>query len=732
MPNPITGSGNAPAAPFPFDVAGARAAGYTDGQIVDELSKSGKVPFDFAGALKAGHSPSDILQEVAPQPSGLIDNARQGTADVLSGVGKTIETHLGKGDVGTTLQNWGKAAAPTNFVPTPLVDAKGFHASGILPTLARTAPEAAGAIIAAGMAPEALGAAGPVAAGAGAYALMNAGNAAQQAAATRTGKPNATPSTGDLVRGDLTAAASGAVSALPVGRFLLGSDPIAATGVKGVAAALRKLGVTTGEQAAASGASNVVDQVGQSVGTPKGVNVDPTQVANSVATGALTGAVAGARPAAREALDVAKYRNVTPDLQPAATQFANRMQQAADGANLNAGVISGGSAFRAGADAFGKASDAVRGELKDAVADLKSRTVLPTDANNVLNAAMSGKQPSDSDYAMLRDAIKGDPQGANVINLVRQAHVANIVKGSGSLSHDKFVGGLSSLPTLLNAHTAEKSGLAALMTGAAIEGGAGHLITYSPEAMAALAGIAGAARIADKLTGARSPAGRFVRNFADGNTPVREAVPAPQPSPRAAVGPTGPSIPLPPRPWGNGAPSNAVSTPPVAGASGSIITPQVRASMNARATLAKLAASQVAAPKQTPTSINPLALPASIKTPAVNIMRGLAMVQKLRDKAAAPAAATAPAAIPASVVSQARGAALANTLQPLPAAVSKANGVSTVSMGNGKSNVRLPLAPHAHLPAPEAAQHILADRLASYAGFWVTRLIRRRGEPAFQ
>jgi hypothetical protein len=166
---------------------------------------------------------------------------------------------------------------------------------------------------------------------------------------------------------------------------------------------------------------------------------------------------------------------------------------------------------------------------------------LPTDANNVLKAAMSGQQPSTSDYNTLTQAVQGDPQANNVMNLVRQAHVANIVQDSGTLTGKKFVGGLSALPTALNAHTAEKTALAATMAGAAIEGGAGHLISYSPEAVLALAGVAGAARIADKLTGARSPAGRFVSNFADGTTPVRQTVPAPQVPVSPSVAPSGPN-----------------------------------------------------------------------------------------------------------------------------------------------------------------------------------------------
>jgi hypothetical protein len=584
------------------------------------------------------------------------------------------------------------------------------------------------------MAPEALGAAGAVGAGAGAGWLMSAGDAAKQAAANRTGDANATPTTADVMRGDLTAAGQSVVGALPVTRYLSGAGTLAKTGAAGAVSALKKLAGTAAAQGAASAGQDAVGQVGQSIATPGGVHVDPTQVADSAAGGALTGTLFGGRNAARETLNATKYRAITPDLQEAATQFANRMQSAADGANLKAGVIGGGAALRTGADVFNKATAAVHDELSDAVGDLRSRVSLPTDADNILNAAQRGQQPSVKDYATLDSAVQGDPQAANVMNLVRQAHVADIVKGTGSLTDEKFVGGASSLPTLLNSHTAEKAGLAALMAGAAIEGGAGHLITYSPEAIAALAGVAGAARLADKLTGARSPAGRFVENFADGQTPVRlnvlmspgqkqqmvaNAIPAlkalaamnkPQPVPLTAGAPM----------------AGGPGTPPM-------IPPAIQATMAARANLAKLAAAQQPAPATAPAldAMNPLSLPSGITGPASTLMRGAALAQKLRAAQTPDTAPSAPAidplALPKSVTGPAanimRGAALAEKLRNVnapentqaatqtaqPVSVSKKDGMVSVDNGAG----RLPIAPYANLSVPEAAQRILQDQLAA-------------------
>ena len=573
------------------------------------------------------------------QPSGVLDNLPEGGAEAIGGVGKTIEAFTGKGPVGTALQNAGKSMAPANYVPANLIDDSGVHPSNVLPWLARRAPSALAALGAAAVAPEALGTAGAISAAAGAGTLMSAGNEAQSAATNRTGNQNETPSTGDLIRGGATSAAENLVGALPVTRLLPGAGTLAQTGAAGVIGALRKLAGTAALEGTAGAGANTVGQVGQSVGTPGGIKIDPTQVADAAAGNAITGGALAALPAARASLNAAKYSAITPDLQPAATQFANRMQQAADGANLNAGVIGGGAALRTGAEAFNKASAAVNNELSDAVSDLRSRIQLPTGANNVLDAAMSGLQPSARDYATLSQAVQGDPQADNVMNLVRQAHVADIVQNTGTLTDKKFVGGLSSIPTALNAHSAGKSALAA-MGGAALEGGVGHVMAYSPTVLTALAGGAVAARLADRLTGARAPAGRFVSNFADGTTPVRLPQPAPQVSQAPSVSPTsptGPKVPLAPSPWGSG-PATPPSGPPVAG--GSMIPPAVQAQMAARATLQKLSAANappVVAPAAT---VNPLALPRNITGPAASIMRGAAMAAKLKADALGQSAAT--------------------------------------------------------------------------------------------
>lgn len=685
-----------------FDVSGARQAGYSDAEIVSHLADT-KSGFDVPGALKAGYSPTEILSHLAPPQSGIIDNFQQGASEALSGVGSTIKNYVGNGYGGDTLESAGKAIAPANFVPSPIVDKDGFHPSNILRSLARATPGAAAAIGAAALAPEALGAAGPIAMATGAGTLMSAGPAAQQAAASRTGNANATPNTADLTRGGLTSLASSAVQAVPVSRFLkpgagsVASGVIANTGAKGVGDAVKNLVSTAADQGLASGASNAIGQVGQTVGTPGGVQVDPVDALNATATGGMSGALFAGRPALRQSLDAMKFSAITPDLKPAAIMVANRIAQAADGRNLQGSTVSSAAAQRAGEDSMVKTRAGISSELHDAVSSLT--TPLSTDTQNILNAAKAGNMPTPGDYAKLKAAVASDPQGPNVVNLVQQAHAMNVFDSMGNHTNGKFTGGGSgALGKALTPEHVMKTGLIAAMGGEA-----GHLIGFSPEMLATAAGGTVAARFLDNVTGQQAPAGRIVRNFADGQTPVRlPATPPPAVAPNNA-----PQAPMggPPRPWSSPqamaailaakragpAPVAPAPTPggaPLAGGPGAspMIPPAVAAQMSARANIAKLIAAKQSA-QQTQTvqqalpllrtlaerqgpnakalelpadftktltnpgapaapggaapapaappepAINPLALPSSITGPAKALMRGASIAQKMKTDA---------------------------------------------------------------------------------------------------
>lgn len=627
---------------LPFDVQGARDAGYTDDQIVQELSKSGKVPYDFNGALKAGHSASDILNEVSPQPSGYLDNLKQGFGEAVEGVGNTLDK-AGLTNVGPAVENYGKSWEPKNFVPTPIFDDKGnFNGvSAIGKNLARATPLGAASIAAAGLAPEAAPAAAVVGLGALPGFLSSAGNEID--------------ATGSVPRGLATAAGENLVTATPVGRFLGGAAPAAGkVGLAGVAGALKRLGVTAAEQGVASGAGAAVGDIGRS-GT-----VNPTDVKNAALGGAAGGALfAGARKTLPEVLNAVKYSaggNDPLDAQ-ARAQVANRIVANAggDADALQGGLLPSGKQARLGADAVNKTRADIKSELSDAV---KNLSVSPdVDTQNALNAAQGGQHLTDAGYDLITKGLGNDPQAANILNLIRQNEQLDLVGG-----HEvggKLIGGLSSLPRhLVSGEHIAKSGLVGLMALAGEH--AGHVIAFSPATIGAAGGAMLGGRLLDNLTGAQTPAGRFVRNFADGGDVRLPPVTPPQtPTAQAApVGPTGPRIAQPPQPWAN--PPQPPVVPPVAG--GRIIPPQVQQYMAGLQAAAKANAKNAPAPAAPATipqvpkvlpsewlnaqrakfeaanapapeapALDPNRLPTNITAPARSIMRGAAAAEKMRD-----------------------------------------------------------------------------------------------------
>jgi hypothetical protein len=708
---PVGAGNSAPPVPLNFDFNGARKAGYTDAEIAAHIGA--QQGFDVSSAMKAGYSPTEIIAHLGgtPAESGVIDSARQGTADVLGGVGATLHDYLGQGLVGDALTRYSKAVAPKDFTPARIVGEDGSVHPGSIPAwLAQRAPGMVAQIAAARMMPG--GVVPKIIAAAGTGTAMSAGNEANTAAANRTGDPNAEPNAADLTRGGATALAENAVGALPISRFIRGSGPMTATGAAGALQALKKLGVTAGAEGAGGASQSVVEQVGQSVGTPGGVKVDPTQVADAALGTGLTGG-ALAVPfggGARDLLNARKYSALTPDLMPAARQFANRMQDAAGGRNLDAGVFTGSKAQATGADAFTKAQAGVHSELATAVADLNARVTLPPDASNILKSTAGGKMPTDADYNTLKAALGNDPQAPNILNLMQQAHAAQIVADTGHLGGGKFTGGLASaVGSKLTGETIGKTALVA--AGAAFEGGAGHLIAYSPEIITALAASTALARLADTVTGARSPAGRFVSNFADGNSPVRVAPTIP-PAPQAPAAPLNAPLGGPGQPWGASPPSVVPSVAQPGPSSQALQqlakqsalplrTLAAQSGPNAMARQALLALRALAA-QSGPNA--PTALPAGFASMLSNPGGS-------QNLLAPRAAFTAPVTDPVAALKELAARSTPVPTLPNVSNVTKTNG--KVNVGNDADAYAIPYSPHSDKAPDVAARAFLQDAKAA-------------------
>lgn len=514
------------------------------------------------------------------------------------------------------------------------------------------------------------------------------------------------------MKGDAISGLRNLAGALVVPRYLSrlsgGTAAETGTGLAGAASALKKLRNTAALQAGASGTQDAIGQAGQSLGTPGGINIDPTQVANSAATGGIAALVPGAKIAARDVLNAAKYSAITPELQPAAQDYAALIKQHADGDNLNASFFLNSKAQRRGEEANSKARTEVQGNLKDAVDQLQNP--LPRPAQNVIDAALKGQRPTPRDYGIVQDATQGDPKSSAVADALRMAHVSNIVQDTGRHADGKFSGGIGDFARhVLTGENVGKTGLVAGSAALAAEN-AGHLIAYSPEMMGAAAGGTILAKLADHLTGAAAPAGRFTANFPGGTAPTAPVVLPAAPAALQQQPPT-----FTPRPM----------------AGGSILTPQVQATMAARANLQKLAQANQqpsVAPVGNP-NMGPAARPPGYPTPfqvqsftqqATPLLRELAQRAKpvtlpanftstLSNPSVAPVAPPAALANAAGATVAARQAA-PTAPAPQITAVTKTNG--KIGTEHTADDYVVPTSPYGHLVPSEAAKKILAEAQA--------------------
>lgn len=476
-------------------------------------------------------------------PSGAIAGLQQGVFDLIKGDSQTSQYALGTSG---SAQGVADAIAPKNYKPAEILgrdshwyDPTSYNWNQVPQKLAEMAPGVA-QDLAVGRTAAKLSPAVGLAAGLGSFAYRTFGPEAKAAAYARTNDPDATPNSDDKTRAAAVTAAQALPQAIGLGRFIPGMTAPA----KGIGDAIGKYATTVGLEGAAGAGANALGQAAQTVGTPGGLKVDPNQVAEAgVSQGIGGAALAGARvPVA--AIDAAKYHAFSGALQEASANFANRVSDAAGGRNLGNTSV--------GYDAVNKAASAVKSELGTAAKGIT--TTLPTDALNILDNAQKGKLPTVKDYSTLSDALQNDPAGPAVINLVREAHAAELVKGSGNYGDGKFTGGIGpalAKVTGLSGHNTARSMLAAL----AVEHMGTHMFAASPAVVGVgLAGLA-AARGISAVTGSHSPAQRFVNKFGD-DTGVSRAAPIPAPA-SPAVGPTGPAIPLLRQPWN--APANQQS-----------------------------------------------------------------------------------------------------------------------------------------------------------------------------
>lgn len=524
----------------PTEIAKARESGYSDQEIADFLST--RAPDQFKAARDAGYGDKEILAHLSGEddkPSGVVAGLREGVANLIHGPAETVKQFAGMDTAGA--EKTAQQVAPENYKGAQVVpegghwyDPRTYNYSQIPQAIAEAAPGMAADITAAKLGSRINPLVG-VGAGLASYLLRTRGDTAKQDAAIRTGNPDAEPETQDKVRSLATGAVESIPAAIGLGRFLPGANAVKAVGNEGVKQALAKALKTSGVEAATGATQNAVSQAGATVGTDKGLTVDPSQVVNAGITSGATGGMLAAPRGLADARGAKRYEKFGGDNENATKALMNRVNTALDGKGVDTG-----SSF----EALRTADEGVRDELKAAVKPLKKSGTLDDETTDALKRASKGRSLTDTDLQNINTNATPD-----VAFLARQAHVASLVKQEGDFGGGKFVGGLANAvgKHIRAVQNPTGAAVSAGLGAASLGGHAASLFAYGPATLAAIAGGYAGMRGIDALTGNRTPLKGVLDRFADSAAPVRMPAPAaPVEAPPPTVGPTGPRVPFDP------------------------------------------------------------------------------------------------------------------------------------------------------------------------------------------
>jgi hypothetical protein len=512
------------------------------------------------------------------EASGVAAGAIHGAMEPIHGAAETLKRFAGVGP--------GRQDYDPNYVPADVTHGSWNPANWSLSQLPQKVAEMAPSMVP-DVAAGAVGAkAGKSIAGVKGAALgallgstlsgwaRTAGDTVKEATAARTGDANTESNTADLVRGGATAGAASLAGSLLPTRFVPGVNGVTkdVVGASGALDAVKKYLATSALGGVGAVGSNAATQAGLTVGTDKGLTVDPSQFPEAAVGGAATGAVLAAPKLAGDAVragTLAKFggenllptKNVATRLEAASEKLGNAKSDEA---------------------ALKTVMSDLTNELGDAANKVRKQIHLSPEADNALVRAQRGDKITPDEVQLIKQETAAAPDGANAAFLAHSIHAANLMAERGGHSNRGWAGGISgvmdkNLGFLLNPARLA-GGAAATMLGM-------HLLgTSNPLFGGALAGTYVGSRLIDSAAGMRSPAKTFAEHFADHSAQLRlpttpqAPVAPPAPPPQAAPwgprppmsGPTGPTVspPAPPPgvpagPWGP-RPLATTSVPPVA------------------------------------------------------------------------------------------------------------------------------------------------------------------------
>jgi hypothetical protein len=448
----------------------------------------------------------------APQEkdTGFLGAVRQGAAGVVGGIGETAEQYLGKSGFSDAMKGAGDAIRPANYDPASVISKeKGFTPSELPRALAESVPQLGASIAAAKLGSRVHPVVGALA-GAAAYMGMTRGDEAKKSAEARTGVPGAEPTAEDRQRALIYGVPEAALNAAAVGRFMPGSGKVAATGARGAAESVKQAAITAGTEGVANTGQDLVQQVGRTIGTEGGVQVDPYSLANSAVVGTAAGGALSTPKLARDTSTAIRERETGSAANRAAsTEVANRIVQAAGDGDFNT---------KDAAKAVSDVTSDLHTELKTAISQARSDGSMPAQdrtVDNMLTRVASGEKLNKNDFQALSavpDNVKSIAQQVSMLSKLKERNLGTKENFKGGMSA-RMDRGVRAIVNPTGALIGAGLGYAGLASNAALMGTAG------PASLGAIFGGYGLSRLMDAQTGARNPVKRFTDKFADGNAP---------------------------------------------------------------------------------------------------------------------------------------------------------------------------------------------------------------------
>lgn len=439
------------------DIAQLRAEGEADdGILATYRDYAPHYAADIDKLLGEGAPARDILDSVVeyerykaqqgPQPEnsdGVLETSRKalqyGAANAAVGLGRTAHwageasgIDLAK-DVGETITGFGKSIAPTDYKPAsadffdPRGEDKGPGGFGWR-HLPRTVLEGIPGLLMDVGAGAATGGAGFLASN----AARTFGPAMDARVENNGGKP---AEVSDYAIAGGSAALQAYLNKVGINPALNGFTKGAGlAAVSQIPAQVAKAGAV---DAAAGAAGNVIDQAGVSIGTDKGLTVDPHQIAGAAAaSGAMGGAVRGVKGIG-DVTNAVRFRDMD---DAAAARLADRFYRL----NITADTPEG--AFKAVEAANSTLVREARWARKEAFKGIAKDQ--HTDARELLDLTESmlgqGTVVSGTRFAEIKEKLGDTPHAAKYVNALEDRSALNLLKSMGRYEDGYFAGGVAS------------------------------------------------------------------------------------------------------------------------------------------------------------------------------------------------------------------------------------------------------------------------------------------------